>query len=60
MIDSSKLFNRAILPPQNQTHYQRFLRSLVQMASVREDDTESPPKETYVDDSGKTDCKEEE
>jgi hypothetical protein len=60
MIDSTRLTNRAILPPKNQTHYQRFLSSLVQLATVREDDMESPPKETYLDDSGKVDCKEEE
>lgn len=60
MFDSKRLLNRAILPPKNQSRYHNFLDTLAQLASVRDDDLQDiAPRETFIDDSGKLDSKEE-
>ncbi|HEX4120076.1 MAG TPA: hypothetical protein VH619_05555 [Verrucomicrobiae bacterium] len=61
MIDASRLKNRAIGAAPKKRTPQDFTSTLAQLASVKEEVPDSPPREEYIDDSGKpVSCKEEE
>jgi hypothetical protein len=60
MIDASRLKNRAIGAAPKKRKPQDFTSRLAQLAAVKEENPDTPPREEYINDSGKTDCKEEE